>query len=243
MADQTRLRENMTPADVRKPPARRGRSEGLTARAQVELENGDVIDVYSEQTGGADEGGDEKKVEQLNLKVKDSNGNEVFFKVRRSGDAGGRGALAVAGPDRFRSPPADNEDEHPQEADEHLREWAGRPGAEHGWEWTDLTDRSPASPLSAVRPPGRGPRHDGVPVRRGSGPAGAHPGAAGDGGRGRDRRVSALPRQSVAAGGRLGTDERGIRVVQKHDPPDRGLPLRSLAASARGIAPLHARRR
>ena len=50
-------------------------------------------------------------------------------------------------------------------------------------------------------------------------------------------------RQSVAAGGRLGTDERGIRVVQKHDPPDRGLPLRSLAASARGIAPLHARRR
>ena len=230
MADQTRLRPDMTPADVRRPPARRGRSEGLTARAQVEMENGDVIDVYFE-------------AEQLRLKVIDSNGNEVFFKVRRSGDAGGRGALAVAGPDRFRSPPADEEDGHPQEADERLREWAGRPGAEHGWEWTDLTDRSPASPLPAVRPPGRGPRHDGVPVRRGSGPAGAHPGAAGDGGRGRDRRVSALPRQSVAAGGRLGTDERGIRVVQKHDPPDRGLPLRSLAASARGIAPLHARRR
>ena len=152
MADEKRLQPSMTPADVRRPPARRGRSEGLTARAQVEMENGDVIDVYQEQMGGGDEGGDEKKVEQLNLKVKDSNGNEVFFKVRRSGDAGGRRALAVAGPDRFRSPPADEEDCHPQEADERLREWAGRaPGAEHGWEWTDLTDPRRPLPLQCDR--------------------------------------------------------------------------------------------
>ena len=138
MADEKRLQPSMRPADVRRPPARRGRSEGLTARAQVEMENGDVIDVYFE-------------AEQLRLKVVDSNGNEVFFKVRRSGDAGGRGALAVAGPDRFRSPPADEEDCHPQEADERLREWAGRPGAEHGWEWTDLTDPRRPLPLQCDR--------------------------------------------------------------------------------------------
>ena len=66
MADQTRLRPDMTPADVRRPPARRGRSEGLTARAQVEMENGDVIDVYQEQMGGGDGDAHEVKAKNLN---------------------------------------------------------------------------------------------------------------------------------------------------------------------------------